>query len=578
MKLLQHFKELTVRPKNAQELKGLILQLAIQGKLTANWREENQGIESVSQLFKEIQKEKDQLIEAKKIKKEKGFTKIKKDEIPYSIPEKWNWYKLAELSSINGGFAFKSSNYIDEGVRVIRISDFNENGFKNHKIVKHEYSDALEAYVLEDKNILIAMTGGTVGKSLFVDKVPELMVVNQRVATIKIFKPIYEAYINCVIPTKLIQDVIEEAKNSTNDNISMSNIKGFKIPLPPLEEQKEIVKVVETLFKEVEQLEQLTVERISLKEDFVTSALNQLTTNNANQEWAFLQDHFKSFFNEITNIKKIRETVLQLAVQGKLTADWQANNPDTEDAVILLKRIQEEKAQLIKEKKIKKEKALPKITKDEIPYELPEGWVWCRLGNILLYSDSGKSPNCVKRPVINEEWGVLTTTAVQQNRFVETANKVLPINYEINPKQIVEVGDILITRAGPINRTGISCKVDKLNFNLILSDKTIRLKYIKDSLFPDFVVLTLNSESIRNLLLDKMIGMASSQVNISQANIKGVCFPFPPLEEQKAIVEKVNALIGLCDRLEQDVQQSQEHSERLMQSCLREVFEGKKVN
>ncbi|MDB4051846.1 restriction endonuclease subunit S [Flavobacteriales bacterium] len=142
----------------------------------------------------------------------------------------------------------------------------------------------------------------------------------------------------------------------------------------------------------------------------------------------------------------------------------------------------------------------------------------------------------------------------------------------MNPKQIVEVGDILITRAVPINRTGIACKVEHLQFNLILSDKTIRLKYIKDSLFPDYIVLTLNSVSTRKLLLGKMIGMASSQVNISQANIKGICFPFPPKKEQKAIVQKVNALMGLCDSLEQEVQQSQEHSAQLMQSCLREVF------
>ncbi|MBJ2174716.1 restriction endonuclease subunit S [Aureibaculum sp. A20] len=329
-------------------------------------------------------------------------------------------------------------------------------------------------------------------------------------------------------------------KGSANVSLTLGNLKKAKVPNISLQTQLDIVELYS---------------KIRIEQDKATDVL-------AKQE---------------TDINYLRQAILQEAVQGKLTADWRANNPYTEDASQLLKRIQEEKAQLIKDKKIKKEKALPPITKDEIPYELPEGWVWCRLGNTLLYSDSGKSPNCVKRPVINQEWGVLTTTAVQQNRFVENANKVLPVNYEINPKQIVEIGDILITRAGPINRTGISCKVDKLNFNLILSDKTIRLKYIKDSLFPDFVVLTLNSESIRNLLLDKMIGMASSQVNISQTNIKGICFPFPPLEEQKAIVEKVNALMGLCDVLEQEVQQSQAHSEQLMQSVLREVFEGEKT-
>ncbi|GAL64853.1 restriction endonuclease subunit S [Algibacter lectus] len=570
MKLLQHFKELTIRPKNAQELKGLILQLAIQGKLTANWREENQDIESVSQLFKEIQKEKKQLIEAKKIKKEKGFTKIKKDEIPYSIPEKWNWYKLAELSSINGGFAFKSSNYIDEGVRVIRISDFDENGFKNHKIVRHEYSDALVSYVLEDKNILIAMTGGTVGKSLFVDKVPEIMVVNQRVATIKIFKPIYEAYINCVIPTKLIQDVIEEAKNSTNDNISMSNIKGFKIPLPPLEEQKEIVKVVETLFKEVEQLEQLTVERVSLKEDFVTSALSQLTTNNANQEWTFLQDHFKSFFNETTNIKKLRETVLQLAVQGKLTAEWRANNPDTEDASVLLKRIQIEKAQLIKDKKIKKEKALPKITKDEIPYELPEGWVWEYLGTSMLKITDGThhSPANVE----NGDFKYVSAKNIK-SKGVKLSNITYvteEAHKEIYARCNPELGDLLYIKDGAT--TGICC-INDLDEEFSMLSSVALIKQPKEVL-NEYLLRVFRSPYYYDLMRKGMTGVAITRVTLTK--LKASIIPIPPLEEQKAIVEKVNALMGLCDRLEQEVQQSQEHSERLMQSCLREVFEGEK--
>jgi type I restriction enzyme S subunit len=573
MKLLQHFKELTINPKNAKELKGLILQLAIQGKLTGKWREENPNIESVSQLFKEIQKEKEQLIKENKIKKEKGFTKIKKDEIPYEIPKKWNWYKLSELSSIKGGFAFKSSNYIDEGVRVIRISDFNENGFKNHKIVRHEYSDALDAYVLEDKNILIAMTGGTVGKSLFVDKVPEVMVVNQRVATIKIFKPIYEAYINCVIPTKLIQDVIEEAKNSTNDNISMSDIKGFKIPLPPLEEQKEIVKVVETLFKEVEQLEQLTVERIGLKEDFVTSALNQLTTKNADQEWAFLQDHFKSFFNETTNIKKLRETVLQLAVQGKLTADWRASNRDTEDASILLKHIQKEKAQLVKDKKIKKEKLLPKITKDEIPYEIPEGWAWCRLGEFTTVKGGKRLPKGERLTTEDTGFIYLRVTDMKKGTVdINNLHYLSPEAHKVIKNYSISKDELYLTIVGAtIGKLGsIPDKFDGIN----LTENAVKINSYSN--YKDYIQHMLNTKFIQNQFINKTLQVGVPKLAMHRIN--KTLFPLASLEEQKAIVQKVNSLMVLCDKLEQEVKHSQEQIAQLMQSCLREVFEPNNLN
>jgi type I restriction enzyme S subunit len=570
MQLLQHFKELTLRPKNAQELKSLILQLAIQGKLTAKWREENPNVESISELYKQIQEEKEELIKHGKIKKEKNLPKLDQDTTPYKIPSKWNWFRLVELSSINGGFAFKSSNYVEEGVRVIRISDFDENGFKNHKVVRHEYSESLESYVLEDKNILIAMTGGTVGKSLFVDEVPEVMVVNQRVATIKIFKPIYEAYINCVIPTKLIQDVIEEAKNSTNDNISMSDIKGFKIPLPPLEEQKEIVKVVETLFKEVAQLEQLTVERISLKEDFVVSALNQLTTNNTQQEWSYLQEHFKAFFNEKGNIKKLRETILQLAVQGKLTADWRLSHPTLVEgqyhASQLLKRIQKEKLQLIKEKKIKKEKALPKITEDEIPYELPDGWVFTRLG-IYTHNFGQKTPNknfeYIDVASIDNHLGIIKCDL----------NLLTPEEAPSRARKIVKKGCVIYSTVRPY-LLNIAC-VDRDFENEAIASTAFSILNPFLDCSPSYLYYLLRSTYFVQYVETFSKGVAYPAIN--DKNLLAAPIPIPPLEEQKAIVQKVNALMECCDALEQEVQQSQQHSEQLMQSVLREVFEGEKA-
>ena len=576
MQLLQHFKELTIRPKNAKELKGLILQLAIQGKLTANWREENSNIESASELYEQIELEKEKLIELKRIKKEKKLAKLSKDEFPYEIPEKWNWCRLVELSSINGGFAFKSSNYIDEGARVIRISDFDENGFKDHKIVRYLYSDALESYVLEDKNILIAMTGGTVGKSLFVDKVPEVMVVNQRVATIKIFKPIYEAYVNCVIPTKLIQDVIEEAKNSTNDNISMSNIKGFKIPLPPLEEQKEIVKVVETLFKEVEQLEQLTVARIGLKEDFVTSALNQLTTNNANQEWAFLQDHFKSFFNEKTSIKKLRETVLQLAVQGKLTADWRENNPDVELASDLINKIKKAQLKWVNEQTQLGLKEASRISKkilnsklNRVDIEIPNSWVWSSLIRV-----SCAIVDCHNKTAPYVESGIplVRTTNIKNGKIIKEGVKfITQETYDFWSKRLPpEPGDIIYTREAPVGEVAIIPK----GMTLCMGQRMMLIRLFDHLVSRDFLLLTLMSPEFFRRISKNEIGMGVKHLRVG--DVEDAIIALPPLEEQKAIVKKVNALMGLCDALEQEVQQSQEHIEMLMQSVLREVFEGDK--
>ena len=232
-----------------QELKNSILQLAIQGKLVEQRPEEG----TAEELYKQIKAEKQALIKAGKIKKEKPLPEITEDEVPFEIPESWKWVRLGLLSDITGGYAFKSTDYTSDGIRVVRISDFNENGFVNTKIVRHPFADFLRPFLLEEKNILLCMTGGTVGKSLFVTKLDETMMTNQRVATIKA-KHVMPEYVNYNILAPLIQRIILHSKNSTNDNISMDTIKMFPIPLPPLAEQKRIVARLEEVLPLCERL------------------------------------------------------------------------------------------------------------------------------------------------------------------------------------------------------------------------------------------------------------------------------------------------------------------------------------
>lgn len=231
------------------DMQKSILQYAIQGKLVERIPEEG----TAEELFQQMQAEKNKLIKEGKIKKEKPLPEISEDEIPFDIPESWRWIRLNDIATINGGFAFKSTNYSTRGVRVIRISDFNESGFVNDKIVHHAFDESLEPYVLEEKNILLCMTGGTVGKSLFVENINEKMVVNQRVATIKVQTALPE-YVYKVILAPITQKIIQYSKNSTNDNISMDTIKSFLIPLPPLAEQKRIVEKLEKILPLCEKL------------------------------------------------------------------------------------------------------------------------------------------------------------------------------------------------------------------------------------------------------------------------------------------------------------------------------------
>lgn len=222
-----------------------------------------------------------------------------------------------------------------------------------------------------------------------------------------------------------------------------------------------------------------------------------------------------------------------------------------------------------------------KCIDDEIPFDLPNGWVWCRLRSAILGTGAGKSPNCDKRPKLGDEWGVLTTTAIQDCEFKPNENKVLPQKFAINEEQEVGFEDLLITRAGPRNRTGIVCVVDKPFCKLILSDKTVRINYIRGFCNPYFLMYVLSSPAIHDSIMAATVGMADSQVNISQNSIQNIAVPIPPQKEQIKICLLLNKVLPIVNKYSE--QQFHLESlntqilELLKKSILQEAIQGRLV-
>ena len=248
-----------------EQLRKSILQQAVQGKLVA----QDPADEPASILLEHIHEQRHQLIAEGKVKFPKGGESVIytdsdgrhyekridakgrvlsdeciEDEIPFEIPNSWSWARLESVTHIASGYAFKSHEYKQTGTRIIRISDFDEKGFINNNIVRYEYDDSLSPFLLSESDILMCMTGGTVGKSLYVRHLAEPMLVNQRVAIIRRPDNLNSSYLHLVITSNHIHTKIAQSKNSTNDNISMTTIAGFLIPVPPLPEQQRIVNAV----------------------------------------------------------------------------------------------------------------------------------------------------------------------------------------------------------------------------------------------------------------------------------------------------------------------------------------------
>lgn len=269
-------------------------------------------------------------------------------------------------------------------------------------------------------------------------------------------------------------------------------------------------------------------------------------------------------------ISQLKQAILQEAIQGKLTQEWREQNPNTEPASKLLERIKAEKEQLIKDKKIRKEKPLPPITEDEIPFDIPESWSWCRLGSVSLYLNGkgfessdfqkNKGIKCIK----------ITNAGVGE---VIPTDDTLPLNFkEKYSAYLVYENDIVIALTRPYIADGLKVSLCPKEYNESLLNQRVAVikglfvknKYIYKYLRTNFVLKGYKDE----------FDSKGQQPNLKTEHITNLLFPLPPFEEQKAIVEKVETLMQKCNALEEEITQSEEHANMLMQSVLKEAFEG----
>ena len=242
-------------------------------------------------------------------------------------------------------------------------------------------------------------------------------------------------------------------------------------------------------------------------------------------------------------VAHLRELILTLAVQGKLVPQ----DPADEPAGVLLQRVANQKIA----RSTKAAKTENESDASAAPYELPQNWVWTRLGDVVENMGSGWSPACEEGERTDAtKWAVLRTTAVQLNEYRPHEHKVIPSKLTPRPEIEVKNGDVLITRAGPLNRVGISCWVNDTPSRLMLSDKIVRFHAVADEMLPAFIVLTLNAGWTKSQIESAKTGMAASQVNISQTDLKALWLPVCSKAEQSRIVTRVEELMRLCDALQ----------------------------
>ena len=527
-------------------------------------------------LLERIEAEKQGLYAEGKISKPKKMPPIRPDEVPFGVPEGWAWVRIGALGEINP----RNDADDDQIVAFCPMALLPEQYGGALGFEKRTWREIKKGYThFADDDVVVAKITPCFqnGKATVMRGLPSG--IGAGTTELHVFRPIYGTIVPEYVLIFLKSPGFVEGGVRTmtgtagQQRVSKDYFIGSTLPLPPLPEQRRIVEKVDQLMALCDELEERQRRRVQKRDRLNRAALHQLTTAADDHElargWERIRENFELLYYSPETVAELRQAVLQLAVRGKLVPQ----DPSDEPASALLERIEAEKERLYAEGKIAQPKKLPAVAEGGLSHLIPPTWQWAGLGTIVEGMDSGWSPACPSEPTSSQEqWGVLRTTSVQPLEFWQHEHKRLPEKLSPRPENEVHKGDLLVTRAGPKNRVGISCVVQSTRPKLMISDKIIRCRPIESHLYPPYLALCLNAGASAEYVERKKSGMAESQVNISQANLAGTPIPLPPLPEQRRIVEIMNQLMALCDELETTLTRARISAERLALSVVQHLI------
>ncbi|MCK1970518.1 restriction endonuclease subunit S [Franconibacter sp. IITDAS19] len=531
-----------------KKLRELILELAVRGKLVP----QDPNDEPASELLKRIADEKAELVKQGKIKKQKPLPEISEDEKPFELPEGWEWVRFGDISEIErGGSPRPIKDYIttDEGgLNWIKIGDTDIGGkYISSADEKIKPSGLHKTRMVYPGDFLLtnSMSFGR----------PYITLIEGC---------IHDGWLRISPPSLLDKDFLyqllsspfiikafkEKASGAVVLNLNADKVRETFILIPPFAEQQRIVCKVNELMSLCDQLEQQSLTSLDAHQKLVETLLATLTESQHAEElaenWARISQHFDTLFTTESSIDALKQTILQLAVMGKLVPQ----DPNDEPASELLKRIEEEKAQLVKEGKIKKQKPLPPVSDEEKPFELPQGWEWCRLPDLgeLSRGKSKHRPRNDPALYVDGKYPLVQTGDVSRSNGIIKTFTALYNELGVKQSRLWPKGTLCITIAANIADSGI------LEFDACFPDSVVGYSPFISEIpveYFDFFMRTIKSS------LEKY-APSTAQKNINLDILSQVLVPCPPLNEFERVVRKVEALFSLLDLLKSRLQSAQQ--------------------
>ena len=548
-------------PDAVSRLRRFVLDLAVRGKLV----EQDPADEPASELLKRIATDKARLVKTRVIRKPKSVTPV--DELPFKVPSTWEWTRLGLVASyIQRG---KSPKYaVGEGSPVVSQKCIQWHGL-DLSVAKQITLDSLEKYerirFLRDGDLLWNSTGtGTIGRVIRLVLPPDKLVCDSHVTVVRCLE-VDSEYIRTWLRTDHIYGVIEERATGATNQVELTAGMANEqlVPLPPLAEQHRIVAKVDELMGLCDRLEKARSAREGTRDRLTKASYARLSASDTDaptfrSHVRFAVDALPALTTRPDQVKHLRQTILNLAVRGRLVEQ----DPADEPAAALLSRIAEEKAKLVLAGKFMTLSGNLSADHSTFPFQIPVSWTWCHLDDLAAIARGG-SPRPIKAYLTSDPDGIpwiRIGDSVRGTIYIShTKERIRPEG--LSKSRLVFPGDLLLSNSMSFGYPYITriegCIHD--GWLVIRTPETLVDKLYLHTLFRSNHAKLVFSESASGAVVQNLNADKARQLSV----------PLPPLAEQRRIVAKVDQLMALCDRLEDGLGSAGGARNRLLESLLR---------
>lgn len=557
-RLLELYERILEAPDAIPRLRRFVFDLAVRGKLVRQDRRD----EPASELLKRLTQ----------LTGRDAFAN--QDDVPFRLPPGWECSSVGQLTTKTGSGSTPRGGkevYRKQGIPFLRSQNIHNEGLRLGEVAYIDESThmRMSGTAVAPGDLLLNITGGSIGRCCRLGEGQFVANISQHVAIIRLALREMGGYIHAVVLSPYFQKyVIDEQTGAGRGGLPKNRMDRIPVPVPPLAEQQRIVSRLDELMTLCDRIDAARKGREATRYKLTAASLARLSAPDPDtfrDDAGFVLDVLPALTARPDQIKRLRQTILNLAVRGKLTPQEPKDGPASE----LLKRIAAERDSLVDEGAIRREKILDPVGLDDLPFELPSNWVWSRIGSAVLFTQYGTSersePGDTGVPV-------LTMGNIQNGLAIWGNDKRIPESSNDLPALYLHKFDILYNRTNSaelVGKTGIYLGENDVR---TFASYLIRIRTSLTHGCPRYLNLAMNSPVFRESQIVPLIKKQTGQANVNGTALRNMLVPLPPLAEQRRIVAKVHELMALCDRLEASVVAADDARGRLLEALLAEAL------